>query len=128
MNKVEGIPVNKYSFPTKRYCQTLSLRNSQDLIDTYKRMHSKESVWREIIDGIRQVGILDMDIYISGTTLTMIVETPMDFDWDKSMAILATLPRQAEWEEFMSKYQSVESGMTSDQKWKMMDRMFYLYE
>ena len=53
--------------------------------------------WREIRDGIRAVGILEMEIYILDTSLFMIVETPLDFDWDEAMARLATLPRQAEW-------------------------------
>ena len=30
----------------------------------------------------------------------MIVETPIDFDWESAMAKLATLPRQQEWEDF----------------------------
>ncbi len=35
----------------------------------------------------------------------MIVETPLDFDWDEAMAKLATLPRQQEWEDYMSVFQ-----------------------
>lgn len=58
----------------------------------------------------------------------MIVETPLDFDWDTAMAELATLPRQQEWEEYMSIFQQCVSGATSNEKWQMMERMFYLYE
>lgn len=58
----------------------------------------------------------------------MIVETPLDFDWDKAMAELATLPRQEEWEAYMSMFQQCKSDATSDEKWQMMERMFYLYE
>ena len=43
-----------------------------------------------------------------GTNLFMIVETPLDFDWDTAMARMATLPRQAEWEEYMSVFQQAE--------------------
>lgn len=58
----------------------------------------------------------------------MIVETPLNFDWDKAMAKLATLPRQVEWEEYVAKFQQCAEGATSDEKWQMMERMFYLYE
>ena len=58
----------------------------------------------------------------------MIVETPLDFDWDSAMARLATLPRQQEWEEYMACFQNCDSTATSDEKWQMMERMFQLYE
>ena len=69
-----------------------------------------------------------MEIYILGTRLFMIVETPLDFDWDTAMARLATLPRQEEWEAFVASFQRCAEGATSDQKWQLMERMFYLYD
>ena len=56
----------------------------------------------EIGEGIKSVGILEMEIYLCGNRLFMIVETPLDFDWDTAFSRLAGLPRQAEWEEYMS--------------------------
>jgi len=58
----------------------------------------------------------------------MIMDTEMDFDWKRDMARLATLPRQAEWENFVSELQGCDPNATSAQKWTLMDRMFYLYE
>ena len=126
--KTEGYKVKSYSQPVKRYCQTLSLRDNPELIEAYRKAHSKEESWPEIRAGIREVGILEMEIYILGSKLFMIVETPLNFDWDKAMAKLATLPRQAEWEEYVAKFQQRAEGATSDEKWQMMERMFYLYE
>ena len=73
------------------------------------------------------MGILEMEIYILGTRLFMIVETPLDFDWDSAMARLATLPRQEEWEAYVAQFQQCNENATSDEKWRMMERMFYLY-
>lgn len=126
--KTEGYNVKSYSQPVKRYCQTLSLRDNPELIEAYRKAHSKEESWPEIRAGIREVEILEMEIYILGSKLFMIVETPLNFDWDKAMAKLATLPRQAEWEEYVAKFQQCAEGATSDEKWQMMERMFYLYE
>lgn len=69
-----------------------------------------------------------MEIYILGNRLFMIVETALDFDWDTAMARLATLPRQEEWETYVALFQDCMPGATSDQKWQLMERIFYLYE
>jgi L-rhamnose mutarotase len=69
-----------------------------------------------------------MEIYIVGNRLFMIVETDVDFDWDTAMARLATLPRQEEWESYVAMFQQCKEGATSDEKWQLMERMFYLYE
>ena len=114
--------------PVKRYCQTLDLKNDPALIERYRYFHSREGSWPEIRKGIREVGILEMDIYIDGNRLFMIVETPLDFDWDTAMQRLATLPRQAEWEAFVAQFQQCDPTATSDQKWRMMERMFTLYD
>ena len=124
----EGYKVKPYAQPVKRYCQTMDLRNEPELIKEYRRRHSEGEAWQEILDGIRQVGILEMEIYILGSRLFMIVETPLDFDWDTAMARLATLPRQQEWEDYMALFQQCREGATSDEKWQMMERMFHLYE
>lgn len=122
-----GYQVKSYDVPVKRYCQTLDLRDSPDLIAEYRKRHSPSEVWPEILKGIREVGILEMEIYILDTRLFMIVEIPIDLDWDTAMARLNTLPRQQEWEEYMSIFQLTSPGMSSAEKWKPMERMFHLY-
>jgi L-rhamnose mutarotase len=123
----EGYHVKEYGQPVKRYVQTMDLKDDPQLIAEYKRRHSQAEAWPEILAGIREVGILDMQIFILGTRLVMIVETPVDFEWDRAMARLATLPRQQEWEDYMAIFQQCAEGATSDEKWQMMERMFYLY-
>ena len=126
--KENGYVVQEYKVPVKRYCQTMDLKDNPDLIAEYVKRHSEAEAWPEIRAGIREVGILEMEIYILGTRLFMIVETPLDFDWETAMARLATLPRQAEWEAYMSIFQQADATATSAEKWQLMDRMFYLYK
>ena len=76
----QGYPTKNYSMPVKRYCQTLSLKDNPALIAEYRKIHSRAEAWPEIRAGIRSVGILEMEIYISGSQVFMIVETPMDCD------------------------------------------------
>lgn len=128
MMQKQGYPEKNYLVPTKRYCQTLRLKDNPGLIAEYRKIHSRMEAWPEIRAGIRSVGILEMEMYISGSQVFMIVETPMDFDWDKAMAQLSRLPRQQEWEDYVARFQECVPGSTSSQKWKLMERMFYLYE
>lgn len=125
--KTEGYKSKEYGMPTKRFVQTMQLKDDSELIRKYREAHDKEHFWHEIEEGIKQVGILEMEIYISGNTLVMIVDAPLDFNWNEAMARLATLPRQEEWEHHVATFQDCDAGATSDQKWQMMERMFYLY-
>lgn len=126
MNK--GYLQKQFGQKTKRYVQFLELTNNPELIKEYRKWHSEEHHWKEIRDGIRAVGILEMEIYILANKLVMIVETPVDFDWDSAFARLATMPRQAEWEAFVAAFQGCAADAKSDEKWQMAERMFYLYE
>ena len=108
----------------KRYCKCLALQDDPALIHEYKKLHAKGGVWPEITAGMKEVGIVDMEIYISGTTLFMIMDTKADFDHEKAMAKLATLPRQAEWEVLVSKYQKTRSDASAKEKWRLVERIY----
>lgn len=112
--------------PYKRYCKTLSLRDDAKLIEDYKKVHAPGAVWPEITQGMRQVGIIDMEIYLLGTRLFMIMDTVPDFDHDQAMALLATQPRQSEWEAYVSRFQQTSAEATADEKWQLMERIFKL--
>ena len=127
-DKKQGYKVKEYHGPVKRYCQMLSLKDNAELIAEYRKRHSQGEVWPETLAAIREVGILEMEIYILGTQLFMIVETPIDFEWDTAMARMATLPRQEEWETYMSVFQQADASASSSEKWQLMERMFHLYE
>ena len=126
--KTEGYQQKEHGMRVKRYVQTMELKPDSALIGAYRERHSEGAVWKEILAGIREVGILEMEIYILGTRLVMIVDAPADFDWDTAMARLATLPRQQEWEEYMAEFQQCGKEATSAEKWQLMERMFRLYE
>ena len=110
--------------PYKRYCKTLLLKDSPELIAEYRRLHSPGVTWPEISEGMKAVGIVDMEIYLLGTTLFMIMETEPDFDHDLSMEKLASLPRQAEWEAVVSKFQRASEDASAQEKWQLMERIY----
>ena len=111
----------------KRYVQFREISDDPELIAQYRKWHSQEYNWKEVRDGIREVGILEMEIYLLGSRLVMIVDAPVDFRWSEAMKRLATLPRQAEWEALVSKFQGCRPDARSDEKWQPMERIFRLY-
>jgi len=109
---------------TKRYCQFLKL--NPDTLEQYKYWHDSQNIWKEIPTGIRKAGILNMEIYVVNDLAFMIIETPTDFNWDEAFGRLATYERQAEWENFVSKFQEAGEGKRSEEKWQLTERIFSL--
>lgn len=110
----------------KRYCKTLLLENNPDLIEAYKEVHSPGNTWPEIAQGMKEVGILDMEIYIHENRLFMIMDTVADFDHDRAMNELAGKPRQSEWEAFVSRFQVTSKEASANEKWVLMERIYEL--
>lgn len=110
----------------KRYCKTLNLEDDSRLIEEYKKVHAPGAVWPEITQGMREVGIVDMEIYLLGTRLFMIMDTVPDFDHDEAMKELAGKPRQTEWEAYVSQFQLTSAEASADEKWQLMERIFKL--
>ena len=63
-------------------------------------------------------------IFIKGNLLFMICDTTDEFDWERDMARLATLPRQAEWEAYVAQFQGCRADARADEKWLRMERIF----
>lgn len=110
----------------KRYCKTLVLEDDPQLIKEYRKVHAQENTWPEISQGMIEVGILDMEIYIMGTRLFMIMDTIPEFDHDRDMVELAGKPRQSEWEAFVSRFQKTSAEATAEEKWQLMERIYKL--
>lgn len=110
----------------KRYCKTLMLKDDPQLIEAYKKVHAPGAAWPEITQGMKEVGIVDMEIYILGNRLFMIMDTVPDFDHDRAMDQLAGKPRQKEWEAYVSRFQQTTAEATADEKWQLMEQIYKL--
>jgi L-rhamnose mutarotase len=110
----------------KRYCKVLKLQPDKSLIKEYIDIHKPENLWPEISEGIRSVGIIDMEIYLQGNMAFMIMDTVPDFDHEKAMKKLAGLPRQKEWEQYVSQFQQAGEKADTPEKWEVVERIFTL--
>ena len=108
----------------RRYCLTLDLEDDPELIAEYRRHH--ERVWPEITESIRDSGIEDMEIYLLGTRMFMIMEVNERFSFDaKAEADRANLKVQ-EWERLMWRFQKPLPQAKPGEKWMLMERVFKL--
>jgi|SRR5580658_4969997 L-rhamnose mutarotase len=110
----------------RRYCLTLDLKNDAALIAEYNRYHEK--VWPEITQSIKASGIEDMEIYLLGTRMFMVMEVNEKFSFEAKAKADRENPAVREWEELMSKFQEPLPDATPGEKWLLMERIFKLEE
>ncbi|HLH07720.1 MAG TPA: L-rhamnose mutarotase [Terriglobales bacterium] len=107
---------------TRRYCYTLDLKEDPQLISDYKKHHEK--IWPEVASSYRECGVEDMEIYLVGTRMFMIMEVNDRFTFEQKARADAT-PRLQEWERLMETFQQVPDN-ASGHKWMPMERIFQL--
>lgn len=107
-----------------RYCLALDLKPDADLIAEYCRYH--ERIWPEIAQSIRQAGIGQMEIWLTGNRLFMIMETAADFSFARKAAADAADLKVQEWEALMWTYQQAIPAARPGEKWVLMEKIFDL--
>ena len=108
----------------RRFCLTLDLKDDPALIAEYKRYHQK--IWPEITQSLKDSGIEDMEIYLLGTRMFMIMEVNECFSFEaKGQADLHN-PKVQEWEKLMWKFQQSLPEAKPGEKWLLMVRIFNL--
>ena len=108
----------------RRFCFTLDLKNDVQLIAEYRRYH--ERVWPEITESIRNSGIEDMEIYLLGTRMFMIMEVNDSFSFEKKERADLKNTKVQEWEELMWTFQRPLPEAKAGEKWLRMERIFKL--
>jgi L-rhamnose mutarotase len=107
-----------------RCCLTLDLKDDPQLIAAYKEHHDR--IWPEIVRSLKDAGIQDLEIYLRGTRLFMLLETDEGFSFETKLQADAKNPKVREWEELMWKYQQALPGSKPGDKWQLMERIFKL--
>lgn len=108
----------------RRYCLALDLKDDPQLIAEYKRYHRK--IWPEITESIRQSGIEDLEIYLIGTRLFMIMEVNENFSFVAKGEADRNNPKVQEWEQLMWRFQRPLPQAKPGEKWLLMERIFKL--
>ena len=108
---------------SQRHCLTLDLKDDVRLIAEYKRYH--EEVWPEVKQSLRDAGILDMEIYLWGTRMFMIIETCDSFSFAKKAELDRNNAKVMEWEALMGQFQKpISRDPRPEERWLPMERVF----
>jgi L-rhamnose mutarotase len=109
----------------KQYALTLNLKDDPALIEQYKEYH--RNVWPEVRDSLKAVGILNMNIYLLGRRMFMVMDTVDQFEAEVDFPrYLQLSPRCQEWEDLMGSFQEKVPEARADEKWALMERVFEL--
>jgi len=110
----------------RTFCLALDLKNNPELIQTYKEHHAAGNVWPQVISSIREAGIEDMKIYLTGNRLYMHMEVNESFDFDAKAKADAENPMVQKWETLMWKFQQALPWAAEGEKWVLMEEIFDL--
>lgn len=109
---------------TTRTLLAVDLKADGAAIETYKSHH--ERVWPEVLASLRRAGVHNLDIYLLGRRLVMVVETD-GRDYRRCFAThRASHPRVAEWEALMRSLQEPPPGAAPGEWWAQMEPVFSL--
>jgi len=106
------------------FCLTLDLKNDPQLIADYRRYH--ERIWSEITQSIKVSGVVDMEIYLLGKRMLMIMEVNESFSFEEKAKADQLNPKVQEWEQLMWKFQQPLPDARPGEKWVRMERIFKL--
>ncbi|MDP9049898.1 MAG: L-rhamnose mutarotase [Acidobacteriota bacterium] len=107
-----------------RHCLTLNLQDDPAKIAQYKRHHEK--IWPEIRDSLFDSGVINMEIYLLGTSMFMIMDVSDDFSFENKAAMDAANPKVMEWEALMGNFQAVPAGADPVRRWQPLEKVFDL--
>ncbi len=102
----------------------LDLKPDAKLIEEYKAHH--RNVWPANLEGIRRSGITEMELWLWGNRLCMIIETVPEFSFAKKAADDANNAGIQGWEALMENYQQQMPGAAPGTKWQPMELIFTL--
>ena len=111
-----------------RYCLALDLHDDPETIAAYARWHAPGGPPAAVTRSIRAAGILEMQIWLTGPRLFMIMETGPDFSPEAKAAADAADPDVQAWEAMMGSLQKVLPWAAPGEKWTPATRIYDLAE
>lgn len=109
---------------SRRFCLTLDLKDDPQLIAEYKKHHQR--VWPEVIQALKDSGVADLEIYLLGTRLFMILEVNEAFSFEAKARADKANPKVQDWEKLMWNFQQPLPQARPGEKWMLMERIFKL--
>jgi L-rhamnose mutarotase len=109
---------------SRPFCFALDLKNDPALIAEYRKYHEK--ILPEITQSFMDSGIEDLEIYLLGTRMFMIMEVNQSFSFEKKAKADEQNPKVQAWEQLMWRFQQPLPEAKPGEKWLRMERIFKL--
>jgi L-rhamnose mutarotase len=109
---------------TLRFGMTLALRDDAALVERYKEYHQR--VWPEVVARLREIGVLQMQIFLLGRRLFLWMETVDGLDPARDFSRLSEDERYREWDSLMRTMQEPVADAPPGEWWAPMELIFDL--
>lgn len=108
----------------KSFAMTLNLKDEPTTIEKYKEYH--RAVWPEVVEGLQNIGISKMKIFLHGRRLFMYMEAGDDFEPARHFPRYMENDRAREWDTLMRNFQEPAPGAAPGDWWTLMEEVFNL--
>ena len=110
-----------------RHLLAIDLKDDPAVVEAYKEHHRR--VWPEVVRSLMSAGLADLQIYVLGRRLVMLVDLQDGLDVRRAFAAhAASHPRVTEWESLMKSMQQPVPGSAAGEWWAAMQPVFHLHE
>lgn len=107
-------------------CFALDLKDDAELIARYRAWHAPGGPPAAVIQSIRNAGIEEMQIFLAGNRLFMLMEVEAHFSLAAKAASDAADPTVQAWERQMEEFQQFLPFAKPGEKWVAMESIFAL--
>lgn len=110
----------------RKFCFACDLKDNPQLIAEYKQHHAPGHVWPEVIQSLKDAGVVEMQIYLTGNRMFMVMETDESFDPQRKAEMDAKNAKVQDWEKLMWNYQQALPWAEKGAKWIPVEKVFEL--
>jgi L-rhamnose mutarotase len=109
----------------KQFAKTILLKDDPELIAQYRHYH--DHIWPEVVNSFKQVGVLNIQIWMIGRQLFMLMTTADTFNPSQDLdTYLGLNPKNRAWEELMTTFQEKLPEAKPDEHWAEMELIFQM--
>jgi L-rhamnose mutarotase len=112
----------------QRHVLALDLADDPGLIAQYRDWHRPGGPPPAVMESLRTAGITEMEIFLAGNRLVMILLAEDEFSFTALAAANAGNADVQAWEQLMWTFQRALPWAKADEKWIAMERIFALSE
>jgi len=107
-------------------CFALDLADDAELIAQYRQWHRPGGPPQAVNESIRRAGVQELEIWLTGNRLFMVMDVESDFDPKAKAAADAADPQVRAWEAAMCRFQRALPWAEPGEKWVPAERIYQL--